>query len=236
MLDVLDTMVIQFFGNYAHTSEFIDRFVMNVLTRPSFKWGPVIMCLWIVWFSTKEEDRAKQIVVMSAGACFLALIAGRTIQNMVSERPRPLHSGNADFVAPYDLDPAILKDWSSFPSDHAAMGFALSVGILCFSRPLGTFCLFWTLFAVSMPRVYGGYHYASDILGGAVIGILAYMSFHFARPVSEWLTKITLKIEQFHRGAFYALMFFLSLQMVTMFDDIRQPIDGLFDHLRGTGE
>lgn len=59
---------------------------------------------------------------------------------------------------------------SSFPSGHAAFYFAISTVVFLRSKIWGSI-----FFAVSvlmgLARVYGGVHWASDILAGAVIGI-----------------------------------------------------------------
>lgn len=68
--------------------------------------------------------------------------------------------------------PHLLGDLSySFPSGHATFLFALATGIMFVNKKLG-----WWLYAaavvVSIGRIAGGVHYPSDILGGAVCGII----------------------------------------------------------------
>jgi undecaprenyl-diphosphatase len=59
----------------------------------------------------------------------------------------------------------------SFPSDHAALAFALAGAILLINRRWG-----WTFIAIaaliSIARVYVGVHYPSDVLAGALIGLI----------------------------------------------------------------
>lgn len=232
MLDKFDFYILKLCAALA-TQQFklFDLVYLNIATKASFKFGPIIMCLWIIWFDKREPDMARRSVLNSVMATFSALFVCRFAQNFFSERPRPLHSGNPEYVMPNGVDPNTLKDWSSFPSDHAAMAFALSTGIFIYSRPIGIFCYFWSLIFVCIPRIYAGLHYATDIIGGAIIGIFTYMLFHYSVTLTCRVMTLVDYCEKKYTGAFYAVIFFLSLQLVTMFDDIRQPIEGMLDYL-----
>ncbi len=59
---------------------------------------------------------------------------------------------------------------SSFPSGHATFYFAISTVVFLRSKKLGS--IFFTVsLLMGISRVYGGVHWASDILAGAAIGI-----------------------------------------------------------------
>lgn len=58
----------------------------------------------------------------------------------------------------------------SFPSDHAAMAFALAAALGFRSRTLGYWCLAMAAL-VAAGRVFVGVHYPSDVAAGAVIGV-----------------------------------------------------------------
>ena len=99
-----------------------------------------------------------------------ALAAGLTrfplgsILKIVFARPRP-------FVSLAHITPLIAETDFSFPSGHALFFFALATAIFCQDRAWGT--LFFVLAVlIGLGRVAAGIHYPSDILGGAIIGIL----------------------------------------------------------------
>lgn len=65
-----------------------------------------------------------------------------------------------------------LKNEVSFPSGHAVFYFAVSTIVYFYNKKLG-----YLFFAVSvlmgLARIFVGYHWPSDILAGAVIGIFS---------------------------------------------------------------
>lgn len=60
----------------------------------------------------------------------------------------------------------------SFPSGHAAFYFAIAFAVYFFDRRLGQLALFLAV-VLSLARVYLGVHYPSDILGGAILGLVS---------------------------------------------------------------
>ncbi|MEK7604627.1 MAG: phosphatase PAP2 family protein [Patescibacteria group bacterium] len=130
----------------------------------------VLIALFLIILVTfVQEQRARLELFTTA---FIATVFARfgvtELIRLGYHRPRPF----VDLVAnPLFTDPA----WS-FPSGHATFFFALSTVVYLSHRGWGV--LFFTLSVVmTVARVAAGVHYPSDVIGGAIIGILvAYVS------------------------------------------------------------
>ncbi|MGV7221374.1 MAG: phosphatase PAP2 family protein [Nitrospinales bacterium] len=118
------------------------------------------------------------------------------------------------------MDKYVLKGWSSFPSDHAVLFFAIAAGLFFISKRIGLFALTYSILIISLPRVYLGLHYPTDILAGGIIGIgiggLATKYFTESGYCSSIISFSEAK-PQF----FYPLFFILSYQIVQMFVAVR---------------
>ena len=98
-----------------------------------------------------------------------------------------------DRVRPYAIDSSIAvidarPDTSAFPSGHAAMAVAYA---LAGSRMIpGSAWVWWPLaVVVALSRVYLGVHWPSDVVGGAVVGLIcAWFTLGGRRPAPVSLT------------------------------------------------
>ncbi|OGG49524.1 hypothetical protein A3F28_00275 [Candidatus Uhrbacteria bacterium RIFCSPHIGHO2_12_FULL_57_11] len=91
----------------------------------------------------------------------------RAILGSIAFRPRP-------FVVFSDINKLIEKsaDSPAFPSGHAVAGFAIAYGLFLWNRRVGTVALILAAI-IGIGRVAVGVHYPSDIIAGALLGILA---------------------------------------------------------------
>jgi undecaprenyl-diphosphatase len=135
-------------------------------------------------------------------------------------RERPLHNPSLHFQVPFGVDITSLIGWSSFPSDHATLYFALAVTFLYVSRLIGVAGLLYAAIVICLPRIYLGIHYPTDILVGACLGIgvaslgrLKRLRNRVTNPLWQWLEK--------RQASFYAFLFVWSFSLADQFDDIR---------------
>jgi undecaprenyl-diphosphatase len=83
----------------------------------------------------------------------------------------------------------------SFPSDHAIAAFAIGFAVAFMGRRMGAvFLAGATLVAVT--RVISGIHYPGDVLGGAVIGLVAavivmFFARNYLTPVVRLVSRVT---------------------------------------------
>src|SRR5260370_9850419 len=89
---------------------------------------------------------------------------------------RPFHDAKPNLVWPIGAAPEHWNHCNSFPSDHAAIFFALATVILINHRFLGLIAFFWAT-TVCLLRIYLGYHYPSDLIAGAGLGIFTVILF-----------------------------------------------------------
>jgi len=221
MLDALgqfDHFVMSLMSDWTQYSALLNKFIVPFLGLFTVKTLPVFAGIWLLWFSA-DAAKYRPMIVDGFVGMFLAGAVSRVIQDFLPERLRPLDSGDLDFRPPLGLKPYMMEQWSSFPSDHAAVFFALSTTVWLVSRPIGAISYAWTIFIICMPRLFGGVHYASDIIGGAVIGVL--VAWFIAPPIGGKLSPYILAAEKKHTALFYAAFFALSFQFATLFNDIR---------------
>lgn len=217
----LDMAVIQFFDQFADRSAIANRLIYDVCNSNLLKGGLFMVFFWWAWFRADGDVGARRrYVVLSIGGAIVVVIAARILQLALPFHDRPLYAA-ANFVMPVGVRPANLSHWSSLPSDHAALFFALSLAVWYETRALGYFAMLWTLVVICVPRVYLGYHYASDIIAGAILG-LAMMAI-IQRSLRNWtFVARIVSWESSHRAIFYGAAFFLTYETTILFYDVRQ--------------
>jgi undecaprenyl-diphosphatase len=153
-----------------------------------------------------------------AVAAVLAGVLSRILQGLLPFHVRPLYSADLRLTHPIGVESPALSHWNSFPSDHASLGFALATLIWINDRRLGAFAFFWAAITNSA-RIYLGYHYPTDILGGAALGI--FMIILFQRLPLPPVVYRLLVWERCGPPSFYAVAFIASYLAGTLFSDVR---------------
>ena len=113
-------------------------------------------------------------------------------------------------------------DWNAFPSDHMALYLAVAFGVFLVRRALGAALIGWCLVGVGFPRLYAGYHYPLDILGGMAV---AAASLALVWPRRGWLRPWfgkALQLAGHYPALAMAAMFCLCFQIATVFNTVRE--------------
>ncbi|MBI3611295.1 MAG: phosphatase PAP2 family protein [Nitrospirae bacterium] len=114
--------------------------------------------------------RREQKLKSAGGSSLVALVtAGLTVQIIkhLAGRPRP---GLVD-VGVVRWGPSFKSGHNSFPSGHAISAFAMAA-VLSSYYPAGRWIWYSTAVLVAFSRVYIDAHFTSDVLAGAVLGML----------------------------------------------------------------
>lgn len=142
----------------------------------SWFWGLGLVLLWL--FS--DPGWKKWAVVLFGGISVLAVIVMALKFTIRRRRPEGEWGGIYRNTDPH-----------SFPSGHAARAFLIAVVVTALG-PVWLAVILW-LWAplVSLARVAMGVHYLSDILAGAVTGILiAILGLQIYQPLLDWVVSL----------------------------------------------
>ncbi|WP_353858163.1 phosphatase PAP2 family protein [Azospirillum formosense] len=234
MTTAFDLVIIGWLNGYSRASVAADKSIYVIAQSDLLKGGVLMALLWWCW--TRRSGRLigpDLYAVRTIVGALLAIAIGRGMQNFLPMRLRPVHDPELGFVVPYDVNAWAVDGWSSFPSDHAVLFFALAAALWWSNRLVGAFAFLWTLVVICLPRVYLGLHFPTDILAGGVVGVLI-MAAVLAVPVPERLARRVLGWQDTRPGIVYALAFLVTLQMATLFANARRLIEGAMTVLLGS--
>jgi undecaprenyl-diphosphatase len=155
--------------------------------------GPVLTCLalifstiawkgWLWWliigYSWLKGKR--QLAAEIAIALGTATVAGLPLKSIIA-RARP------DLYASQQLNipmPELLSTTHSFPSGHTLLAAAVAfIVFFKFKNNWRSWAAFVFVALVGLARIYGGYHWPSDVLGSVALGFVAAL---FARYACQW--------------------------------------------------
>lgn len=199
---------------------FLVRALGFVADAEVLKGGLLVAALCALWMSGRGRQAALEIrgrVIMTVAGAFAALCISRLLALALPFRARPFEVAGGEAT----LGHRALESWSAFPSDHAALFFALATGILLLSRRLGVLAMLHAVVIVSLPRVYLGLHNPTDMLAGATIGILCALAATRPALVRRAAPPVLAWSEGPRAPWFGGLAFVLAFEIATLFDSVR---------------
>ena len=161
----IDTEIVLWLNQWAGRFSLLDA-VEKLIVSDYFIPVSISLCLLAMWFAGKDpqsrgaHQRAVLRALLTVGFANLVVL----ILNDHYFRPRPFaeHDLTLLFYQPTD---------SSFPANPAAVGFAMASGMWQGSWKLGAF--FYGLATLwGLSRIYAGVFYPSDVVAGALIGVV----------------------------------------------------------------
>jgi len=220
----------------------LDRIVGYEERNQLLKGGLMLTAYWWFWFagSGPRRDANRQRIVEALAGVFVALVLARTLAAVLPFRVRPMYVPGIGYHAPSMPLDMNLENWSSFPSDMAALFFALSFGLFRLSRPVGAVLMLWSAVWACLPRLYLGIHYPSDLVAGAALGVAtvwATTGVLRARgaALGRWIMARIGSAEKRWPQVFYAAAFALSFEITMIFNDLRNLVRGVLHALRSGG-
>ncbi|OAJ55123.1 phosphoesterase [Paraburkholderia ginsengiterrae] len=220
-MNSFDTAIQIFLTHNAFHSEAINHAIRVIAGQAIFKGLVLIPVLWWMWFKPgPRSERTREMIIATVASGLLSLASGRLLAYCLPFRQRPLYNPDLGLNFPsVGLHDAVVRTWSSFPSDHAMLWMSIATGIFLVSRRVGALALLYTAIFICLPRVYLGLHYPTDVLAGAAIGVaitwIATRDFfrtRFAGPILRWMNG--------YPGPGYTLAFLLAFELITQFDEV----------------
>ena len=184
---LLDTKLFYLFNNLAGQSRVFDTLV--VFFAAYLQYFLVVAFLLFLYFSVYARREKFYIFLVTIISIAVARLGVTEIIRFFVHRPRP-------FLA-LEVHKLLSSGWFysdtewSFPSGHSAFFFAMATAIFLYNKKWGIGFLVAAIL-MNLSRIVAGGHYPSDILGGAVVGmIVACTIFYVAERKSvKEITKI----------------------------------------------
>jgi undecaprenyl-diphosphatase len=230
----MDLFISQTLNGIVGQSIMLDLFIDFIQESYIVK-GLFAVCILVMILAARKGDYSeRQInICVTLILIFIALFLGRIMQMVLPFSPRPLHTEAMNLVLATGLNPDVLKQDNSFPSDHAVMFFTITASVLLYHRLAGVVLLCHAIFIICLPRLVLGFHWFSDIAAGALIGALIALLLH--RPLVRWLSQTRLSaLQTNHPAVFQGLLFAILCETATMYSGSRQLVSALADVARLT--
>lgn len=139
-----------------------------------------ILLLALAW--ALERPTIKNAAIQTMIAHAIAALLANVLKHLIG-RPRPkfVHSGD------WEMSFSLVSGLDSFPSGHSTASFAVATVLAKRFPVVSPLCLGIALF-VGISRVLRGSHFPTDVMGGAIIGILSGLV--AAAPLRQWRTSL----------------------------------------------
>ena len=162
----VDSAIFHFFNNFSGHYKALDW--LGIFFAQYSQYALVLLLLTFFFWAVLDGAKKRQAILLGFAAAIFARYIVKSIILLVDERARP-------FVVFPDVHPliatAVSENFQSFPSGHAIFFFALSTVLFRYHRKLGSW-FFAASAVMGIARVFVGVHWPSDIVAGAVLGIV----------------------------------------------------------------
>jgi membrane-associated phospholipid phosphatase len=229
VLDAIDRLVMPWYNQFARRSEPFDWLVAMLAWNNLTKGGVVMAIFWAVWFgcgAAPDRERRRALLLVALLGAMAATVVTVALTYLLPYRPRPIFGARDVFLVPYGLDasPDPAGATNAFPSDHATLFVGIAFGLVLLARAVGVPLLLYVCVAILFPRLYDGLHYPTDILAGALVGILGTGTavLLFARSArAQRLALRTFSWAHHRPSAFYGALALVTFEIGILFTGTR---------------
>jgi|HubBroStandDraft_3_1064219.scaffolds.fasta_scaffold16349_2 undecaprenyl-diphosphatase len=221
LFEQTDRALTLYANQFAGRSIVLDKFVFDILDTSLLNGGVFLAAYWWLWFEADESGvhAQRRNVVVALVAVIVVAGASLLLKVLLPFRYPPLSNPDLGLRLPFGVDPTALNHFSSFPSGHAMLFFALSVPLWIRSRWFGAAAAVWTLLMICLPLLYLGDHWPSDIVAGAVVGV-ALMLLLCRLIGATGLPDRVVRFSATHPPAFYAIAWLVALEITARFGGV----------------
>lgn len=178
----IDQTILHYLNNLVKSWGFVNKFFAEYLIY--------FMPLVLIWLWTYSE-KSKKVAMRAFSSAILSWFGLAWVIGQFIHRARPFELGGIKELIFH-------RPTYSFPSDHAAALFAVAFSFwFSGNKKLGVTFLIIAIVASTF-RVATGLHWPSDIVGGAVLGLIAaYLIDLFDKPLNiiyDFIIKLAKKL------------------------------------------
>ena len=200
----------------------VDALISHFQGNNLLKGAAFMVGWWYVWFQAVADAKrapARRVLLAGLFTTLLGITLARCLALLLPFRIRPGAGPLFHDAVPEVFHHTIVETWSSFPSDHAVLWFAVATTVLLASRRLGVAMLIYAA-VLAVGRVYVGAHNPTDVLAGAAIGVALVLVVCRNRVVLDAMGRL-LEWGEARPGLFYAGLFSLTYEIANLFDEVR---------------
>lgn len=227
-MNSFDFKIEWFLNQFVGRHHSIDRLIGLTNATNLLQGGVMVLLILFLLFDRDRPGQLRKGFDLLLGSVFFSLfavLAARALALSLPFKARPIADPSLHFRLPPG-ETLVLINWSAFPSDHAALFFALAAAILMASTRAGLIAFTWVIAGVCFPLVYLGAHWPTDIIVGAIIG-LSFAQFARIPAIREFVRRTVTNLHQNHARAFFIILFLWSYETIVLYDDVRNVLKWL---------
>lgn len=156
----LDLIIFNFINGFAGKRSLLD----NLGIFFAVYLGYILLACLVVFLLVDFKKYWRMVAEALVAALFVRFVLVQAFY-LIHFRFRPFARNPIHLLIPYDASQ------TAFPSGHASFYFALSTIIFGYNRKIGIFFYIASTFIV-VARIFVGVHWPSDVLAGAVVGVV----------------------------------------------------------------